>query len=209
MPEEFAAALLLTAVFLMVARAGNPPVGKPEGWVYAGYGAYISTLWFMLVRLNASALSPRFLINSALKVSIAVFIGYVASRSDFFKAGGDSVVTLYFAIGLFHSWAMRALKKTAMATFGITSAWPTDVSLAFIDGLDDDAADVQEVSRRTERERPLTGWFHRDYGTVGIIPGNPEEILAHVGPDRSGTALCSVGGSGLRTGANRKGTSKQ
>lgn len=146
MPEEFAAALLLTAVFLMVARAGNPPVGKPEGWVYAGYGAYISTLWFMLVRLNASALSPRFLINSALKVSIAVFIGYVASRSDFFKAGGDSVVTLYFAIGLFHSWAMRALKKTAMATFGITSAWPTDVSLAFIDGLDDDAADVlQEI----------------------------------------------------------------
>jgi len=146
MLEELAAALLLTAVFLMVARAGNSPAGKPEGWAYAGYGAYISTLWFMLVRLNASALSPRFLINSALKVSIAVFIGYIASRSDFFKAGGDPVVTVYFAIGLFHSWAMRALKKTAMATFGITSAWPTDVSLAFIDGLDDDAADVlQEI----------------------------------------------------------------
>jgi hypothetical protein len=144
--EAFAAALLLTTVFLVVARTPSRSGNEIQGWVYAGYGAYISTLWFMLVRLNANALSPRFLINSALKVSIAVFIGYIVSKSNFLNSEGASVATLYFAVGLFHSWAMRALKKTAMATFGITSAWPADASLASIDGLDDDAADVlQEI----------------------------------------------------------------
>jgi len=144
--EALAAALLLTTVFLIVARAKNQENGQPESWVYAGYGAYISTLWFMLVRLNANALSPRFLINSALKASIAVYIGYIASHSDLLNAAGRSAAALYFAIGLFHSWAMRALKRTAMTMFGITPAWPADTSLAFIDGLDEDAADVlQEI----------------------------------------------------------------
>jgi hypothetical protein len=133
-------------VFLIVARAKAQTNGHPESWVYAGYGAYISTLWFMLVRLNANALSPRFLINSALKASIAVYIGYIASHSDLLNAAGNSAAGLYFALGLFHSWAMRALKKTAMAMFGIAPAWPADTSLASIDGIDDDAADVlQEI----------------------------------------------------------------
>ena len=153
-PEELAAALLLTTVFLIVARAkGQPnaqPNGQPNGplesWVYAGYGAYISTLWYMLVRLNANALSPRFLINSALKVSIAVYIGYIASQSDLLNTAGKSAGALYFAIGLFHSWAMRAMKKTAMTMFGIAPAWLGDTSLASIDGIDEDAADVlQEI----------------------------------------------------------------
>lgn len=145
LPEAVAAAMLLSAVFLIVARASSPADGKHHGWVYAGYGAYISTLWFLLVRLNANALSPRFLINSALKVSIAVFIGFIAAHSDLFP-DSKPVATLYFAIGLFHAWAMRALKRTAMTIFGITPARQPDASLALIDGLDEDAADVlQEI----------------------------------------------------------------
>lgn len=145
LPEAVAAAMLLSAVFLIVARAEVPADQKVDGWVYAGYGAYISTLWFLLVRLNANALSPRFLINSTLKVSIAVFIGYIAARSDLFP-DSKPVATLYFAIGLFHAWAIQALKRTAMTIFGIKPAQSPDVSLGLIDGLDDDAADVlQEI----------------------------------------------------------------
>src|SRR5205814_4849853 len=78
--EAFAAAMLLTGVFAILANATH--YENLSGLVYAGYGAYVSTLWFMLVRLNANALSPRFLVNSALKASIAMFIGYMASATD-------------------------------------------------------------------------------------------------------------------------------
>jgi hypothetical protein len=56
--HSVAAATLLSAVFCVIAMAD--PHDSP-GLVYAGYGAYISTLWFLLVRLNANALSARFL----------------------------------------------------------------------------------------------------------------------------------------------------
>src|SRR5258706_8167506 len=66
---SLAASMLLTGVFSIAAMAN--PADSP-GLVYAGYGAYLSTLWFMLVRLNANALSARFLVNSALKTSMAM-----------------------------------------------------------------------------------------------------------------------------------------
>jgi hypothetical protein len=143
--EAMAAALLLTAVFSVAAKAAAKYDDiHLRGLTYAGYGAYISTLWFMLVRLNASALSPRFLINSALKASIAMLIGYVASANDIFKSD-VAIPTICFFVGLFLSIALKALKRTAMATFGVTQqAGPADLSVRLLEGVDDGAVDVLE-----------------------------------------------------------------
>jgi hypothetical protein len=144
--EALAAAVLLTGVFSIVARASASTDQKLDGLVFAGYGAYISTLWFMLVRLNANALSPRFLLNSALKASIAMLIGYMAAASDVLRPVGTvmSLPALYFIIGLFHSWAMKALKKTAMATFGVAQTGAADLPVLLLEGVDDGAVDVLE-----------------------------------------------------------------
>ena len=138
--EALAAALVLTGIFLVVAKAA-PPELKLGGLVYAGYGAYISTLWSMLVRLNVSALSPRFLINSALKTSIAMLLGFVASDIGLFKSATPA---LCFLIGFCLGWALKALKKSAMATFGVTQTTAADLSVRLLEGVDDGAVDVLE-----------------------------------------------------------------
>ncbi len=139
--EALAASILLTVIFLIVAKTANADDQNLVGLVYAGYGAYISTLWFMLVRLNATALSPRFLINSALKTSIAMLIGFMASRSDIFKPAGPAG---YFLIGLFLAFVMKRLKKSAMATFGVTQIGAADLPVRLLEGVDDGAVDVLE-----------------------------------------------------------------
>lgn len=143
------AASLLTGVFCIVARASGETVDGVlvyPGLVYAGYGTYISTVWFMLVRLNANALSPRFLVNSTLKASIALMIGYVLSTTDIVQQFGKivSLPAVYFLAGLFHSWAMKALRKTAMATFGIAQTGAADLPVRLLEGVDDGAVDVLE-----------------------------------------------------------------
>jgi hypothetical protein len=138
--EALAAALVLTGIFLVAAKAAAS--GKElNGLVYAGYGAYISSLWSMLVRLNVSALSPRFLINSALKTSIAMVLGFVASSTALFK---DAPPALYFLIGFCLAWALKALKKSAMVTFGVTQTTAADLSVRLLEGVDDGAVDVLE-----------------------------------------------------------------
>jgi hypothetical protein len=142
--QAMAAAILLTGVFCIVARAAGDP--NFDGVAYAGYGTYISTVWFMLVRLNANALSPRFLANSALKAAIALMIGHVASRTEIVQQFGKVVnlQAMYFLAGLFHSWAMKALRKTAMETFGVTQSGSPDFSVRLLEGVDDGAVDVLE-----------------------------------------------------------------
>ena len=155
--EMLASAMILSAVFLVVARGCISPakIVNMDGWVFAGFGAYISTLWFMLVRLNANALSPRFLINSALKASIAMLIGLVASESKIFPAA-DSLPSLYFCIGLFHAWALQSLKQTALKTFGITEPTSAELSVRMIQGVDDDAMDVLEETGITSVQHLAT-----------------------------------------------------
>jgi hypothetical protein len=142
--QTLAAATVLTAVFCIVARAAGHE--NLDGLVYAGYGTYISTVWFMLVRLNANALSPRFMVNSTLKAGIALMIGYVASKTDVVTQFGTIVnlPAMYFLAGLFHSWAMKALRRTAMATFGVKQASAADLPVRLLEGVDDDAVDVLE-----------------------------------------------------------------
>ncbi|HWW62773.1 MAG TPA: hypothetical protein VN181_15465, partial [Thermoanaerobaculia bacterium] len=58
-------ATILYAVFVSVAfmavSVNAETKGGALGYVFAGYGAYVSLLWYMLARINANALSTRFL----------------------------------------------------------------------------------------------------------------------------------------------------
>src|SRR5216684_1221659 len=123
--ETLVASTILTGVFLVLAIVSwrGHGIAANSGLIYSGYGAYISTLWYLLARLNASALSPRFLINSAVKASIAMFIGCAVGHELFAGAigvGGSGMPANMFCllIGLFHPLAMKSLKKTAIKTFG-------------------------------------------------------------------------------------------
>jgi hypothetical protein len=144
--EAFAAAVLLTAVFSIIPGAIGSDAPETVGILYAGFGAYVSTLWFMLVRLNVNALSPRFLMNSALKASIAMLIGYTAAASHVFTplSAAMSLPALCVLIGLFHASAMKALKKKAMTTFGVAPVSGADLSVRLLEGVDDGAVDVLE-----------------------------------------------------------------
>jgi hypothetical protein len=143
--HSLAAALVLTGVFCIVIATEHT---RP-GFTYAGYGVYVSTLWFMLVRLNASVLSSRFLINSAVKASIAMIIGCVVSEVGDglgFSSKTMGAKALCFLIGLFHPMAMDRLRAMAMKTFGVTAEVVTDLPLGLLDGVDDGVIDVLEES---------------------------------------------------------------
>jgi hypothetical protein len=82
--------------------------------------------------------------NSAMTTAIAVLIGYVALEAKLFES---THVTsgVFFLVGLFQSFALNALKRTAMATFGvIPQVGPADLSVRMLEGVDDGAADVLE-----------------------------------------------------------------
>jgi hypothetical protein len=143
-------ALLLTGVFLIVAILAPHATSKNPaemGIVFAGYGTYVSTLWFMLGRLNAHALSPRFLLNSTLKAAIGILIGFIAAMSVGFFGKAESAMTsqmLLFMVGFFHDWALGYIRKKAVELFQVNQNPGTapELPLAMIEGVDDAAADL-------------------------------------------------------------------
>ena len=142
-------ALLMTGVFLIVAVLAPHASSKNPaemGIVFAGYGTYVSTLWFMLGRLNAHALSPRFLLNSTLKASIGILIGFIAAMSVGFFGKPESTTTsemLLFMVGFFHDWALGYIRKKAVELFQVNQTGNAqELPLAMIEGVDDAAADL-------------------------------------------------------------------
>lgn len=143
-------ALLLTGVFLIVAILAPHASSKNPaemGIVFSGYGTYVSTLWFMLGRLNAHALSPRFLLNSTLKAAIGILIGFIAAMSVGFFGKPESAMSaqmLLFMIGFFHDWALGYIRKKAVELFQVNQSAGTapELPLAMIEGVDDAAADL-------------------------------------------------------------------
>jgi len=159
-------ALLLTGVFLIVAvLAPHASSERPAemGIVFAGYGTYVSTLWFMLGRLNAHALSPRFLLNSTLKASIGILIGFIAAKSVGFFGKAESAMSaqmLLFMIGFFHDWALGYIRKKAVELFQVNQSPGTapELPLAMIEGVDDAAADLlDELGISTAQHLAMQG----------------------------------------------------
>ncbi|HET7433554.1 MAG TPA: hypothetical protein VFN10_02455 [Thermoanaerobaculia bacterium] len=129
---------------LLLGTKSSPERGRAlMGMIFAGYGAYVSTLWYMLGRINANALSARFLVNSALKAAAAMVLGFVLGHIGIFKAlqsGWD--VGALFLTGMFQAWAMGYLRQKAVEVFGVKQKAAEDLPVQLISGVDDAAADL-------------------------------------------------------------------
>ncbi|HEX6160400.1 MAG TPA: hypothetical protein VF111_09570, partial [Thermoanaerobaculia bacterium] len=155
------ASLFLTGIFLLIAifagfeaseQRGNAYNGV-QGMMYAGLGAYVAVLYYMVGRLYANALSSRFLLTSALRTASAVVIGWVfgivgvSALVEPAAAGTTSNAALasngiLFLIGLFHNSAIDMLRTRAMRIFGRAEEDDDGVTLTSIEGIDVTTADL-------------------------------------------------------------------
>jgi len=144
-----AATMLLIAVFLFVGivmaytKWSDTPLA---GIVFAGLGAYISVLYFMVGRIYASALSSRFLMSSALGSASAVVMGWVFATIGVAMLNVDAksfnLNSIVFLTGLFHKWAFDALRRRARKVFGQPDPETAELPLDIIEGVDDVHADL-------------------------------------------------------------------
>lgn len=111
--------------------------------VFASYGAFAYTLRAMIGRLNASALSGRFLVRLAMQsagtVVLGFVIGYVGAASV--VASERQSLFLYFLIGMFPAWATQLIAARAREVFSTPEAGCEHLPLCLIDGIDDDVTD--------------------------------------------------------------------
>lgn len=115
-----------------------------NGLLFAALGAYVSVLWRMVMRINANALTYRFLFTAALRSAIALVIGLTAGQLDLFgflKAGGPREA-LFFLTGLFTDWAIGALRSRARTVFQAGETGYDRLPLCLVDGLDDGVIDI-------------------------------------------------------------------
>jgi len=149
--------LMLTTVFMVVAvvAAGNPGQtfvvlskklddAAMSGFIFAGVGAFVSVMWRMINRINANALTSRFMFTATLRSTIAVMIGFAAEKIDLFgflKAEG-SKETLFFLCGLFTDWALSSLRTRARTVFSQPDSACDRLPLCYVDGLDDGVIDI-------------------------------------------------------------------
>lgn len=157
-----AASLFLTGIFLLIAvfagfeasEQKGPAYNGVIGMMYAGLGAYVAVLYYMVARLYANALSPRFLLTSALRTASAVALGWVfgivgvtafAGVPASGEATSDAALgshAVLFLVGLFHNSAIEALRKRAAKLFGTQAPEAEDVALSTVEGIDDTTADM-------------------------------------------------------------------
>ena len=115
-----------------------------NGLLFAALGAYVSVLWRMVMRINANALTYRFLFTAALRSAIALVIGLTAGQLDLFgflKADGPREA-LFFLTGLFTDWAIGALRSRARTVFQAGEVGCERLPLCLVDGLDDGVIDI-------------------------------------------------------------------
>jgi hypothetical protein len=160
------ASLFLTGIFLLIAIfAGfeaDPKQGIAyngvQGMMYAGLGAYVAVLYYMMARLYANALSSRFLLTSALRSASAVVIGWVFGivgvtalvatpaaapvQTGHVSTGALASNGVLFLIGLFHSSAIDMLRTRAMKLFGKAEHDEDEIALTAIEGIDLTTADL-------------------------------------------------------------------
>ncbi|MEA2463755.1 MAG: hypothetical protein QOJ98_1502 [Acidobacteriota bacterium] len=157
-----AASLFLTGIFLLIAVFAGFETQEQKGiayngvvgMMYAGLGAYVAVLYYMVARLYANALSPRFLLTSALRTSSCVALGWVFGIVGITAMAGPPDATpgvggqelsshaVLFLVGLFHNSAIEALRKRAAKLFGTTAPEVEDIPLMTVEGIDDTTRDL-------------------------------------------------------------------
>lgn len=115
-----------------------------NGFLFAALGAYVSVLWRMMSRINANALTYRFMFTAALRSAIAMIVGLAAGQLDLFgflKTNGPREV-VFFLVGLFTDWAIGALRIRARGVFQQADPGCERLPLCLVDGLDDGVIDI-------------------------------------------------------------------
>jgi hypothetical protein len=115
-----------------------------DGILYASFGALVSVMWRMINRINANALSARFMLTAALRSAIAMVIGLTAGKVNLFGVKDQAALqgTLFFLIGLFTDWALTMLRARARTVFNQPNDPCDRLPLCFVDGLDDGVIDI-------------------------------------------------------------------
>ncbi len=113
------------------------------GLVFAGYGAYVYTFLLVIGRLNSSALTGKFLLTSSIRSGISLLLGYVVGVFGLFSAitTPKASLFLYFALGLFPSWALGALRNKAKEVFQPAETGCEVLPLCLVDGVEDGVID--------------------------------------------------------------------
>jgi hypothetical protein len=122
----------------------NVDVKAINGFLFAALGAFVSVMWRMINRINANALTSRFMFTATLRTMIAMMIGLAAGQFDLFgflKADGAKE-TLFFLAGLFTDWALSSLRARARTVFSQPDSACDRLPLCFVDGLDDGVIDI-------------------------------------------------------------------
>lgn len=115
-----------------------------NGFLFAALGAFVSVMWRMINRINANALTARFMFTATLRSTIAMMIGLAAGQFDLFgflRADGAKE-TLFFLSGLFTDWALSSLRARARTVFSQPDSACERLPLCFVDGLDDGVIDI-------------------------------------------------------------------
>jgi hypothetical protein len=156
-----AASLFLTGIFLLiaifagyeVAEQKGPTANGVQGMMYSGLGSYVAVLYYMVARLYANALSPRFIVTSALRTGSAVVLGWVFGIVGITvfvgspTAGEQGTAALaanavLFLVGLFHNMAIDSLRSRARKLFGSTAVDSDEVAITAVEGIDDTTAEL-------------------------------------------------------------------
>lgn len=113
------------------------------GLVLAGYGAFFYVLLRLVFRVNEAALSPKFLVASTLRVSVALVLGFLAGFAGLFgDATGTPQQILYVMVGAFPSYAGAALQRKARELLRPTVPGTEPLPLELIDGIDEFVAEL-------------------------------------------------------------------
>lgn len=111
---------------------------------YGGLGAYLWTLYLIFSRINAGALTAKFLINTAVRVAmglgLAVAVATLNGTTMFANAGDNSWLLLL--VGVFPLWAMSTLRRKAKEWFGVNEDGCETLPICLVDGLDDGLIDL-------------------------------------------------------------------
>ncbi|HKR65848.1 MAG TPA: hypothetical protein VJZ00_19105 [Thermoanaerobaculia bacterium] len=134
----------VTAATKPATPAPSPRTDPSFGIIFAGLGAYVAVLYYMAGRLYANALSSRFLATSALRSASAIALGYVLARAGIegILPSTNTTMAAYFVVGLFHNWAMNAMRAKALTLLGAPKSDNEELPITIIEGVEDTSADL-------------------------------------------------------------------
>lgn len=119
------------------APANDAMVGLSLGLL----GGYLATLFSLLLRLRAGAVTGKFLLMCALRAAIGAVIGFSAATTAALAPDGMTSRTVYLLLGMFPNWAYQYLRRKAAELLQASRPGTEPLPLDLVAGLDDGIID--------------------------------------------------------------------